>query len=100
MSEKFNPETDCPGCGQRLNKLKGGITACPTEDGVQASEVLPKTIGIARDEIIVIDGQQIINPFGTQSARISTLFDRAHNVRFQQQKDHWFPEQKRDWSAA
>lgn len=99
MSEKYNPETDCPGCGQTLTISKG-IRFCPAEDGVQASEVLPKTIGIARDEIIVVDGVQMVNPFGTQSARISTLFDRAHNVRFQQQKDHWYPEQRRDWSAA
>ncbi|UVG34136.1 hypothetical protein SEA_PAVLO_79 [Microbacterium phage Pavlo] len=100
MSEKFNPETDCPGCGQTLIVLKGGIRTCPTEDAVQNNEILPKTVGIARDEIIVIDGEQIINPFGTRDARIKTLFDRAHSIRFQQLKDAWYPEQKRDWSAA
>lgn len=97
--ETFNPETDCPGCGQTLTISKG-IRICMSEDGVQPQEVLPKVIGTARDEIIVIDGTQIINPFGTQDHRIKTLFDRAHAVRFAQQKDAWYPEQRRDWSAA
>lgn len=100
MSEKFNPQTDCHGCGQTLVRLKGGVTMCPTEDGVQKQEILPKVVGLTRDEVIVIDGEQILNPFGTQSARIKTLFDRAHDARFQQQKEAWYPEQRRDWSAA
>lgn len=97
--ETFNPETDCPGCGQTLRILKG-IRICPTEDSVQKQEILPKVVGISRDEIIVLDGEQIINPFGTQSQRIKTLFDRSHDVRFNMLKDAWYPEQKRDWSAA
>lgn len=99
MSEKFNPETDCPGCGQTLTISKG-IRFCPSEDGVQKNEVLPKVIGLSRDEVIVLDGEQIVNPFGHKNARIKTLFDRAHDARFAAQKEHWYPEQKRDWSAA
>ena len=93
-------QKQCPGCGQDLVVLKGGITMCPTEDGVQKQEILPKVIGLARDEIIVLDGERIINPFGHNDARIKTLFDRAHDANFKQKKDAWYPEQKRDWSAA
>lgn len=99
MSEKFNPATDCPGCGQTLTISKG-VRICPAEDRVQAQEVLPKDLGISRDEVMVLEGEKIINPFGTQSRRIKTLFDRAHDARFANQKDHWYPEQRRDWSAA
>lgn len=99
MSEKFNPETDCPGCGQTLTILKG-IRVCPTEDSVQAQEILPKAVSLERDQVIVLDGEPIVNPFGTRDARIKTLFDRAHDARFAQLKDAWYPEQKRDWNAA
>lgn len=88
----------CPGCGQDLVMLKGGYTACPTEDSVQKQEVLPKVVGLARDEIIVLDGKQVVNPFGHRDTRIKTLFDRAHDIVFRQKMDEWFPEQRRDWS--
>ena len=100
MSEKFNPDTDCHGCGQTLTILNGGITMCPSEDGVQSQEVLPKVIGLSRPEVIVIDGQQVINPFSPIDTRIKNLFDRAHDARFANLKDAWYPEQRKDWRAA
>ena len=99
MHEKFNPETDCPGCGQTL-VISKSVRICPTEDSVQKNETINAGLLIARDEVIVLDGEKIQNPFGTQSRRIKTLFDRAHDVRFAQQKEHWYPEQRRDWAAA
>lgn len=83
---------NCPGCGQPLTVSKG-ITICRTEDGVQASEVNPEQATFARDEIIDLDGTKIINPFGTKSTRIIGIFDRAHSIRFEQQKRDWYPEQ-------
>lgn len=99
MIEPIAPKR-CTGCGQDLVMLKDGFTVCPTEDSVQKQEILPKLIGVARDEIIVLDGERVVNPFGHQDARIKTLFDRAHDVKFAQNKDEWYPEQRRDWSAA
>lgn len=98
MSEKN--EKLCPGCGQPLITLKGGVTVCRTEDFVQTQEMLPKAQGVAREKVIVIDGEQIINPFGHLDARVKTIFDRSHDVVFAQNKDAWYPEQRRDWSAA
>lgn len=97
---QITEKKSCPGCGQDLVMLKDGFTACPTEDSVQKQEILPKVVGLARDEIIVLDGKQIINPFGHLDARIKTMFDRAHDVVFRQKKDAWYPEQRGDWRAA
>lgn len=99
MTELIDPKL-CTGCGQDLVMLKDGFTVCPTEDSVQKQEILPKLIGVARDEIIVLDGERLVNPFGHKDARIKTLFDRAHDVKFAQNKDEWYPEQRRDWGAA
>lgn len=99
MSEQ-NTQKQCPGCGQDLVMLKGGFAMCPSEDGVQKQEILPKVMGLSRDEIMVLDGDLLVNPFGHKDARIKTLFDRAHDVVFSQKKDAWYPEQRRDWNAA
>lgn len=90
----------CPGCGQDLVIAKDGVTLCPTEDGVQPNETNDTGLLIERDEIIVINGQKVQNPFSPTSRRVKTLFDRAHDVRFGQLRDAWYPEQKKDWSAA
>lgn len=81
----------CPGCGQPLVILKGGITICRTEDGVQHVETTPDLAVFSQDEVIVLDGEKIVNPFG-QTPRIKSMFDRAHDFRFANQKREWYGE--------
>lgn len=79
----------CPGCGQPLTVIKG-VTICRTEDAVQPSEIRPLESSFARDEVIILEGERILNPFGVQSTRIISAYDNAHRVRFEQQKKEWY----------
>lgn len=78
----------CPGCSRTLI-VRGEYTLCPTEDAVQKSETEPSSATFVREEVIDLDGTKILNPFGV-SARVTTLFDRAHSSRFTAQKKEWY----------